>query len=100
MRLSSVNWLLILPSNYDGEELLTSGADFLCPTYVPDGQACSLPLRPGVYGSSDPLTVGPINSIPDILLPFVKGTIRAEGTMTDSAGETIACAWILVVVDH
>ena len=79
---------------------MTSGADFLCPTYVPEGQTCSLPLRPGVYGSSVPLTVGPINSIPDILLPFLKGTIRAEGTMTDSAGEIIACAWIRVAVDH
>ena len=75
------------------------GGDFLCPTYVPEGQACSLPLRPRVYGSSDQLTVGPINSIPDILLPFLKGTIRAEGTMTDFAGEIIACAWIRVAVD-
>ena len=79
--------------------MLTSGGDFLCPTYVPEGQACSLPLRIGVYGSSDQLTVGPINSIPDIL-PFLKGTIRAEGTMADSAGAIIACAWIRVAVDH
>merc|ERR1719378_220856 len=95
-----IDGLTIGSCNYDGDELLTSGADFLCSTYVPEGQACSLPLRPGVYGSSNPLTVGPINSIPDILLPFLKGTIRAEGTMTDSVGKTIACAWIRVAVDH
>merc|ERR1739838_572355 len=58
-----IDGLTIGSCNYDGEELLTSGGDFLCPTYVPEGQACNLPLRPGVYGSGDPLTVGPINSI-------------------------------------
>merc|ERR1712045_876261 len=51
---------------YDGDHLLeeaqTAG---ICPTYFPEGQACALPL-------------GPIDSIPDILLPFPKGTIRAE----------------------
>merc|ERR1711990_60064 len=35
---------------------------------------------PGVYGGGDPLTLGPIESIPDILLPFLKGTINAEAS--------------------
>merc|ERR1719322_658581 len=69
--------------HYDGDELLSTASDFLCPTYVPEGQACALPLGPGVYGGGDPLTVGPIESIPDILLPFLKGTVRAEATVTD-----------------
>merc|ERR1719290_938771 len=35
---------------YDGDELLATASDFLCPTYVPDGQECALPLGPGQYG--------------------------------------------------
>ena len=65
----------LLLSHYDGDELLSTASDFLCPTYVPEGQACALPLGPGVYGGGDPLTVGPIESIPDILLPFLKVTL-------------------------
>ena len=64
-----------LLSHYDGDALLSTASDFLCPTYVPEGQACALPLGPGVYGGGDPLTVGPIESIPDILLPFLKVTL-------------------------
>merc|ERR1712233_231416 len=29
--------------HYDGDELLSTASDFLCPTYVPEGQACALP---------------------------------------------------------
>merc|ERR1712180_91587 len=72
--------------HYDGDELLSTASDFLCPTYVPEGQACALPLGTGIYGGGDPLTVGPIESIPDILLPFLKGTVRAEATVTDGSG--------------
>ena len=79
---------------------MASAADFLCPTYVPEGQACALPLGPGVYGGGEPLTVGPIESIPDILLPFLRGTIRVEATVTDSAGDTVACIWVRLAVDH
>merc|ERR1719481_136315 len=85
---------------YDGDELLASSADILCPTYVPEGQACALPLGPGVYGGGDPLTVGPIESIPSILLPFLKGTVRAEATVTDASGATIACIYVRAAVDH
>merc|ERR1719381_129328 len=95
-----IDGLTIGSCNYDGDELLTSGADFLCPTYVPEGQPCSLPLGPGVYGGGDPLTVGPIESIPDILLPFLKGTVRAEATVTDGSGATIACVYVRAAVDH
>merc|ERR1712138_198148 len=72
--------------DYDVDELLTTVGDFLCPDYVPEGQACALPLSPGVYGGSEPLTVGPIEDIPDILLPFLKGTIAAEGKLTSASG--------------
>merc|ERR1711997_801336 len=72
----------------------------LCPTYVPEGQACALPLGPGVYGGGDPLTVGPIESIPDILLPFLKGTVRAEATVTDGSGNLFGCIYVRAAVDH
>merc|ERR1711963_422498 len=29
--------------HYDADELLATASDFLCPTYVPEGQACALP---------------------------------------------------------
>merc|ERR1719500_2694602 len=62
---------------YDGDTLLAEAETVgICPTYFPEGQACALPLGPGVYGGGDPLVLGPIESIPDILLPFLKGTIR------------------------
>merc|ERR1712001_442308 len=86
--------------HYDGDELLSTASDFLCPTYVPEGQACALPLGPGVYGGGDPLTLGPIESIPDILLPFLKGTIRAEATVTDGSGNLFGCIYVRAAVDH
>merc|ERR1712203_792285 len=86
--------------HYDGDELLATASDFLCPTYVPEGQACALPLGPGVYGGGDPLTVGPIESIPDILLPFLKGTVRAEATVTDGSGNLFGCIYVRAAVDH
>merc|ERR1712193_603112 len=54
----------------------------------------ALPLGPGVYGGGDPLTVGPIESIPDILLPFLKGTVRAEATVTDGSGNLFGCIYV------
>merc|ERR1712109_145785 len=66
--------------HYDGDELL--------------------PLGTGVYGGGDPLTVGPIESIPDILLPFLKGTVRAEATVTDGSGNLFGCIYVRAAVDH
>merc|ERR1719370_40043 len=86
--------------DYDLDALFLAGSDFLCPSYVPEGQECSLPLGPGVYGGGDPLVLGPIESIPDILLPFLKGTVRAEATVTDASGATVACVYVRAAVDH
>merc|ERR1712071_492434 len=86
--------------DYDADYLLGQFADFLCPTYVPEGQACALPLMPGVYGGGDPAVLGPIENIPEILIPFLKGTIRAEATVMNAAGETLACIWVRAAVDH
>merc|ERR1712226_1560610 len=86
---------------YTGDELLELAATAgICPTYFPEGQACALPLNPGVYGGGDPLVLGPIESVPDILLPFLKGTVRAEATVTDAAGATVACVFVRAAVDH
>merc|ERR1711931_559374 len=96
-----INGISLGSCTYPGDELLavaeTAG---ICPQYVPEGQACALPLGPGVYGGGDPLTLGPIESIPDILLSFLKGTVRAEATVTDASGATIACIYVRAAVDH
>ena len=90
-----------LTSTYPGDELLavaeTAG---ICPQYFPEGQACALPLNPGVYGGGDPLTLGPIESIPDILLPFLKGTINAEASFLLADGSLFACGFAKFAVDH
>ena len=70
----------------------------ICPTYFPEGQACALPLKHGVYGG--PVTLGPIESIPDILLPFLKGTVRAEASFLLADGSLFACVYAKVAVDH
>merc|ERR1712203_1102319 len=86
---------------YDGNHLLEEAATVgICPTYFPEGQACALPLGPGVYGGGDPLVLGPIESIPDILLPFPKGPVRAEAPVTDAAGAPVACVFVRAAVDH
>merc|ERR1739840_46747 len=86
---------------YTGDHLLEVAATAgICPTYFPDGQACALPLNPGVYGGGDPLTLGPIDSVPDILLPFLKGTIRAEANFLLADGSLFACGYARVAVDH
>merc|ERR1712168_342997 len=57
-------------------------------------------LNPGVYGGGDPLTLGPIESIPDILLPFLKGTINAEASFVLADGSLFACGFAKFAVDH
>merc|ERR1712198_561456 len=75
---------------YTGDHLLevaeTAG---ICPTYFPDGQACALPLNPGVYGGGDPL----------VLLPILKGTVRAEANFLLADGSLFACGYARVAVD-
>merc|ERR1712033_51495 len=86
---------------YDGDHLLEVAATAgICPNYFPEGQACALPLNPGMYGGGDPLTLGPIESIPDILLPFLKGVIRAEASFLLADGSLFACGYARVAVDH
>merc|ERR1739838_203874 len=95
-----INGLHLGSCDYDGDELLGTVGDFLCPDYVPEGQTCALPLGPGVYGGGEPLVIGPIEDIPDILLPFLKGTIYAEAHLTSAGGDELACLWVRAAVDH
>merc|ERR1711970_564034 len=96
-----INGISLGSCTYPGDELLavaeTAG---ICPQYFPEGQACALPLNPGVYGGGDPLTLGPIESIPDILLPFLKGTINAEASFVLADGSLFACGFAKFAVDH
>jgi len=95
-----VDGLHIGSCDYDADTLLAEGAPILCPDHFPDGQACALPLLPGVYGGGEPLVIGPLESIPDALAPFLKGTIHVEAKAMSASGELLACIWVRAVVDH
>ena len=71
----------------------------ICSTYIPEGQACSLPFLPGTYGTGEPLTIT-FGDVPDILTPFLKGVIRLEATFLTATGDQFACVWVRVAVDH
>merc|ERR1711915_583311 len=83
---------------YDGDELLASASDFLCPTYVPEGQECSLPLNPGSYGSADSLTVT-LPEIPGILVDLLaSGTYYADATVNYADGSEMTCIYLRVEI--
>merc|ERR1712168_519147 len=82
--------------HYDGDELLAGASDFLCPTYVPEGQECSLPLNPGSYGSADSLTVT-LPEIPGILVDLLaSGTYYADATVKYADGSEMTCIYLRV----
>merc|ERR1712241_753959 len=77
--------------DYDVQELLNLAADFLCPTYVPEGQACSLPLGPGMYGGQDPLTVV-LGDLPSLIVDLIaSGTYKAVITIVLPDGSEMTC---------
>jgi len=85
---------------YDVDELLGTVAETgICEDYIPEGQACNLPLGPGVYGSGVPLVI-PFKDIPFIIEPFLKGVIKAEATFLTPSGDNFGCVWIRVAIDH
>merc|ERR1712215_411043 len=82
--------------DYDGDELLASASDFLCPTYFPEGQDCMLPLNPGFYGSTDSLTLT-LPEIPGILVDLLAaGTYYADATVKYADGSEMTCLYIRV----
>merc|ERR1712243_326853 len=52
-----IDGLHIGSCDYDGDYLLTEGADAICGPYFPEGQECALPLNPGTYGGDPPLVL-------------------------------------------
>ena len=86
----------VLFSHYNGDDLLASASDFLCPTYVPEGQECMLPLGPGSYGGGDPLVVV-LPEIPGIIVDLLaSGTYYADATVNYADGTQMTCIYIRV----
>merc|ERR1712106_903161 len=82
--------------HYNGDDLLASASDFLCPTYVPEGQECMLPLGPGSYGGGDPLVVV-LPEIPGIIVDLLaSGTYYADATVNYADGTQMTCIYIRV----
>merc|ERR1712000_360642 len=96
-----IDGLHIGSCDYDGDYLLNtdSATDTLCPNYFPEGQACNLPLNPGMYGGDPPIVIE-VPEIPDIIGGLLgSGTYYAEATLT-TGGSTFACIYIRVELDH
>merc|ERR1711872_192872 len=88
-----VEGLHIGSCDYDGDTLIAEGADAICGPYFPEGQACSLPLGPGMYGGEPPLVLT-VPEIPSIIGDLLgSGTYYAEATLT-TGGSTFACIYI------
>merc|ERR1711892_863319 len=68
---------------YDGDDVLAAVAAGLCPTYVPDGQECALPLGPGLYGGEPDLVIV-LPEIPPELGIIIgnKAVLYADATIT------------------
>jgi len=77
---------------YSVSWLLERGAHYLCPEHFPPGQACKLPLLPGVYGGSNPLRLGPIQSVPNIIADLIgSGEYDARVKLYSKEGKLITC---------
>ena len=59
-----------------------------CSEFLPEGQACSLPLNPGQYFKLDGLTFT-LSDIPYI--PFPKWNIHSKLTVLRADGTAVAC---------
>ena len=59
-----------------------------CSEFLPEGQACSLPLNPGQYFKGDALTLT-LSDIPYI--PFPKWKIHSKLTVLRADGTEVAC---------
>merc|ERR1712241_315116 len=63
-----------------------------CSDFLPEGQACSLPLNPGQYAGGDSITVT-LPEIPDILIPILSPlkAIDVQVTGIKADGTEVAC---------
>ena len=90
---------MLMISEYEADYLLAKFSDFLCPTHVPEGQACATPLNPGVYGGEPPIEVV-IPDIPDILADLIgSGTYYAEAEVKFADGSQMTCIYIRLQVE-
>jgi len=80
--------------DYTGQEILDVAADFLCPDYVPDGQTCTLPLNPGVYGGSEPLNIV-LPTLPDAIVDLLaSGTYSLTAKVNLADGSEMTCIFV------
>jgi len=76
---------------YDGQELLDLAGEFLCPTYVPEGQACTLPLGPGQYGGQEPISIV-LPELPSLIIDLLaSGTYELKITALLADGSEMTC---------
>ena len=70
-----------------------------CDDFLPDGQGCALPMKPGHYGGvtggKDVVTLI-IPEIPAIIRPFLTGTLLFEILGTTAAGAEDLCAKLTI----
>ena len=64
----------------------------MCSDFMPEGQACALPLNPGQYAGGEPITLT-LPEIPDILIPILSPlkALDAEITGLKADGTAVAC---------
>ena len=96
-----INGLHIGSCTYDAGELIARPeiCEFLVPDHVPEGQGCTLPLNPGVYGG-EPAIEGVIPEIPHILLDLIgAGTYSAEAVIDLADGTQMTCIQLRVQVE-
>jgi len=88
-----INDIHIGSCDYDAQEILDFGAEFLCPDYFPEGQTCTLPLNPGMYGG-EPLTVT-FGDLPDLIVDLLaSGTYEAKVHAYLADGTEMTCIYL------
>jgi len=76
------------------EEKKLGNTGFECaPPFLPEGQTCDLPLKPGFYGSEDESTAVKlvVPQLPPHAKSFIDGKLRVKGELIDENGESVVC---------
>jgi len=76
------------------EEKKLGDSGFKCgPPYLPEGQKCELPLKPGQYGSEDESTAIKITvpKLPPLAKSFIDGKLKVKGELIDENGKSVVC---------
>ena len=61
--------------------------------FMPEGQGCNLPIKPGTYGSKDKsqdITIT-FPKIPSIVEPFLSGPVRVRVEAISQSGQYVMC---------